>query len=165
MDARASLSQRALRSQGRLLSCTRLPQAHGLLALDLTMPQFKTLVLLDARGSMTAGQLARALGVGLSTMTGVVDRLCEQELVTRGEDPDDRRATRVRLSQAGRATVERFHETRRQAFSQVLDRLSLEELELAARAIDLLADAAEALAGEATDADEADAEPALGGRQ
>jgi DNA-binding MarR family transcriptional regulator len=130
-----------------------MPQAHGVLSLELTMPQFKTLALLDAEGSATGGRLARALGVGLSTVPGIVARLCEAGLVSRGEDPDDRRATRVRLTAAGEATMERFHRIRAEALTRLLDRLSLAELELAVRATTLLAEAAQAVADESTQAD------------
>src|SRR5437879_12980455 len=127
MDERGRLTQRVFSNQARYLACLRLPEAKGLLAVDLTMPQFKALVLLDAHGSMTAGALARSLGVGLSTMTGIVDRIREQGLVTRGEDPDDRRATRVQLTETGRAGVRRLHEIRREALSPVLERPTIEE--------------------------------------
>ena len=42
------------------------------------------------------------MGVSLATITGIVDRLAAQGLVTRREDPRDRRVRRVELT-AGRA--------------------------------------------------------------
>ena len=161
MTDRELTHERVLRNQARLMTCLRLPQAQGLLSLDLTMTQFKSLALLEADGSATVGQLARALGVGLSTMTGVVDRLCDQGMVTRGEDPDDRRATRVRHTPLGSRTIERFNQIRREAFSQVLERLTDDELDLVAGATDVLASAAEAAARDA-DAGEV---PALAGAE
>jgi DNA-binding MarR family transcriptional regulator len=70
VDRRTRLREQVLHNHGRLLTCMRLPEAQGFMALELTMPQFKTLVLLDARESAVVGQLARGLGVGLSTSTG-----------------------------------------------------------------------------------------------
>jgi DNA-binding MarR family transcriptional regulator len=149
MDRREQLVQQVLEQQTRMLVCFRLPQTHDLLLVDLTMPQFKTVVLLGALGSATAGPLARSLGVGLSTMTGIVDRLCERGMVTRGEDPEDRRATRVQLTDTGRELVERVNSVRREFLTRLLDCLSLEQLESAAETITVLADAASALAFEA----------------
>jgi|SRR3954451_18235413 len=148
MDQREALTQRVLDEQYRMFSCLRLPQTHDLLTVDLTMPQFKTAMLLDALSSATAGRLARRLGVSLSTMTGIVDRLCERGMVTRGEDPEDRRATRVELTDAGRELMERVHAVRREYMTRWLSRLSLEQLEHAADAIGALADAAADLARE-----------------
>ncbi len=146
MDRREQLTQQVLEQQYRLLCGLRPPQTHDLLEVDLTMQQFKTVALLGALGSATAGQLARSLGVGLSTMTGIVDRLCERGMVTRGEDPEDRRATRVELTGAGRELVERMNSVRREVMTRLLDRLTLEQLEHAAEAITALADAAAGLA-------------------
>ena len=140
--------QQVLEQHARMLFCLRLPQTHDLLMVDLPMQQFKTVVLLGALNSATAGQLARGLGVSLSTMTGIVDRLCERGMVTRGEDPEDRRATRVELTGTGRQLVERLNTVRRELLTRLLDRLSLDQIEHAADAITALADAAAALAAE-----------------
>ena len=154
---REQLTERILQNQGRLLACMRLPQAQGLLGVELTMPQFKALALLEAHGSATVGQLARGLGVGLSTMTGIVDRLCEHGVVSRGEDPDDRRATRVRLLPAGLETMARFHEIRRGALTRVLAELTDDELRLTADATAVLARAAEAVVDDLSEIEEAPA--------
>ena len=149
MSRRNELVQQVLEQQERMFVCSRMPQTHDLLLVDLTMQQFKTVLLLGAQGSATAGQLARGLGVGLSTMTGIVDRLCERGMVTRGEDPEDRRATRVQLTTTGRDLVERLNSVRREFMTRLLDRLNLEQLERAADAATTLADAASSLAREA----------------
>jgi DNA-binding MarR family transcriptional regulator len=153
MGKQEDLTQRVLEQHARLFLCLRLPQTHDLLMVDLTMQQFKTVMLLGSLGSATAGQLARRLGVSLSTMTGIADRLCERGMVTRGEDPDDRRATRVELTAAGRETVERFHAIRRELLTRWLSRLNLDQLAQAADTMAALADAAAELAQEEDAAD------------
>jgi DNA-binding MarR family transcriptional regulator len=153
MDQREELTQQVLEQHSRLFICLRLPQTHDLMLVDLTMQQFKTVVLLGALGSATAGQLARGLGVSLSTMTGIVDRLCERGMVTRGEDPEDRRATRVALTDTGRETVERFQAVKRELMTRLLSRLSLDQLQHAAATITALADAAADLALEPGEAE------------
>jgi DNA-binding MarR family transcriptional regulator len=153
MSTREELMQQVLEQHARLFLCLRLPQTHDLLMVDLTMQQFKTVMLLGSLGSATAGQLARRLGVSLSTMTGLVDRLCERGMVTRGEDPDDRRATRVELTGAGRETVERFHAIRRELVTRWLSRLNLDQLAHAADTMAALADAAADLAQEEDEGD------------
>jgi DNA-binding MarR family transcriptional regulator len=49
------------------------------------------LTLLTTYGPMTAGELARRSGMSTGTVTGVVDRLENQGLVTRERDSADRR--------------------------------------------------------------------------
>lgn len=57
---------------------------------------------LHGEGSMTLGELAASLDVSPRNITGLIDHLEEDSLVERHPDPDDRRATRVRLTAAGR---------------------------------------------------------------
>lgn len=72
----------------------------------LTMQQLRALVLLSAEGPLTQGALAQALGVGLATVTGLVDRLVARGLVERTDDPHDRRIRRAGLSTAGTTFLE-----------------------------------------------------------
>src|SRR5687767_7664340 len=98
------------------------------LSVDLTMPQLKVLFTTFHAGGSTSSQLARALGVGLSTVTGIVDRLHEHGMVTRFEDPDDRRVTRVALTGAGRALMHRLHRDTSDRMERLLLRLDDEAL-------------------------------------
>jgi hypothetical protein len=103
--------------------------------------------------------------VGLSTVTGIVDRLCEQGLVARTVDPHDRRATRVTATAAGQGLVGRLYRVRRERMARVLEGLDLPALRLVDEAVTLLARSATAAFGAAggqpgaggeTGADEAD---------
>jgi DNA-binding MarR family transcriptional regulator len=146
--ARESLSQRILDEQRRLYRAARVAYAHDLIALDLTMQQLKVIVLIDAMGGATSKQLARRLGIGPSTMSGIVDRLYENGLVLRAEDPSDRRVTQITLTAHGMDVVDRLDRGRRANASRLLGRLSEADLELVAGAYAAMADAAEVLADE-----------------
>jgi DNA-binding MarR family transcriptional regulator len=91
----------------------------------------------------TSGQIAKKLGVGLSTITGIVDRLAEQSLVTRGEDADDRRITRVRPTPRGRTLVDELLRYRNEAISAVLSELDAEQLQVVETAFTYLIQAAQ----------------------
>ena len=69
--------------------------------LDLSMAQFKTLMLIGSSGGLTGRDLARRLDVGPSAVTPLVDRLVQYGYVQREEDPTDRRVTWTRLLPAG----------------------------------------------------------------
>lgn len=150
MTERDDLTRRVLEQHDRLFRSVLLRQTDDWLSVELTMQQLKALVLLDTIGSATSGHLARGLGVGLSTMTRIVDRLAERAVVTRGEDPDDRRATRVRTTPAGHDLVARLRQLRHDHMARLLERLTEEQLEQAAQVSRFLADAAEALEAEDT---------------
>jgi DNA-binding MarR family transcriptional regulator len=96
-------------------------------AVDLTMPQLKALFLAHAPGGASHSQIARALGVGVSTVTGIVDRLVEHGLVERHADTADRRSSRVVVTAAGADLVDRLWASRREQLDTTLGQLSPEE--------------------------------------
>jgi DNA-binding MarR family transcriptional regulator len=95
-----------------------------------------------------SGHIARRLGVGLSTITGIVDRLAEHELVTRQEDPEDRRITRVRPTPRGRALVDELTRYREEAIQALLSRLDADQLQTVETAFVYLVEAATQAAGD-----------------
>jgi DNA-binding MarR family transcriptional regulator len=113
------------------------------LRIDVTMPQMKALILVygSDSNSLRMGQLASALGVALSTATGIVDRLVEQGLLERQEDPDDRRSVVVRLSALGYETMERPHRETHARLVGVLSYLGTEDLLTVARALSIVREA------------------------
>ena len=96
--------------------------------LDMTIPQIKTLVLLERSGPLRMGNIAGHLGRALSATTTVVDRLVEKGLVDRTWDPSDRRVVICRLTDQGRHGMERFWLIRRERLQFMLDFLDAEQL-------------------------------------
>jgi DNA-binding MarR family transcriptional regulator len=125
---RDALVDRIIDLQVRIIQLFEADRARDWLDVDLTIQQLKVMFLAVRLGSLTAGQISRELHVGFSTVTGLVDRLAEQGLVSRGEDPNDRRATRVVPTDAARALVERLYSYRRTEFRRLLEHTSDETL-------------------------------------
>ena len=74
--------------------------------LGITLSQsFVLLSLLEQDGSSVKA-IASALQLDSPAVTGLVDRLAKQGLVSRREDPNDRRSTLVFLTQEGRKIAE-----------------------------------------------------------
>lgn len=71
------------------------------MSIDLTVPQFRTLMVLAEEEPLVIGQIAQRLGIGLSTGGHLVDRLVQAGLAERTEDTEDRRRTLVRLTATG----------------------------------------------------------------
>ncbi len=70
---------------------------------DLTPPQYQTLRLLWERDSQPFKDLAASLGCTRPTMTGIVDTLQKNDLVSRQRNPDDRRSLLVTLTERGKS--------------------------------------------------------------
>ena len=58
---------------------------------ELTMPQVKTLAVLESRGPLYMTSMAFLMNRTVSAMTSIVDRLVERGLIARQSDPHDRR--------------------------------------------------------------------------
>lgn len=76
---------------------------------------------LAAKGdSLRVTDLAEILGVDTPTVTRKVQQLEREGMVVRRTDPDDRRASRIRLTPAGSRTIERVRRARRVWLEQIL---------------------------------------------
>ncbi len=97
-------------------------------SLSLTRAQLRILVRLHQDGPAAVGQLAAQLGVTLPSITATVDRLVQQGLVVREEDPTDRRRVINRLTPSGTALIERLQEGKRARLVSALEKLTPEQL-------------------------------------
>ena len=75
-------------------------------------------------GSMRPSVLAERLHIAARSATEVVDALEARGLVERGPDPDDRRATLVRPTEAARAELAEVDRVRREQSERFLAVLS-----------------------------------------
>lgn len=105
-----ALVQRALR--GPLLDAGAAQQ--------LERPAYAVLARLHDDGPMRLATLATLLGLDPSTVSRQVQSLAEAALVSREADPDDRRAARVVLTEAGRARLLATRERRRRLLHDLL---------------------------------------------
>jgi len=153
-DEREAAIARIMGARRRMAHLFAFTRSDPLLTANLTMPQFRLLLVLALRGGAASHDLAESMGVSLATITGIVDRLAAHDLVTRREDPRDRRVRRVELTAAGRGLVDDIAAAGTASQRRLLDRLSLDDLAILERAFGLLADAAEAEGAEARDIDD-----------
>lgn len=84
----------------------------------VTLTQFRTLVLLSQHGDTTIVKMAERLGVNPSSAHRQVDKLVRIGMVTRSENPADRRELLVALAPAGRTVVNTVTAKRRQVLAQ-----------------------------------------------
>jgi DNA-binding MarR family transcriptional regulator len=109
-------------------------------ALELTMPQLRTLLLLEG-GPRRMSEIATYLGSALPSATTMVDRLVAKHLVERVADPTDRRVVTCRLTEQGRAEITRVWHVSQARVLQVANTLTPDELETVLRALEILHEA------------------------
>ena len=72
---------------------------------DLTLQQYRTLVILASGGPQRSVDLARQLSVAPSTVTRMCDRLARRNLIQRFHREDDRRPIWLCLTEAGKDLI------------------------------------------------------------
>ncbi|WP_144765784.1 MarR family winged helix-turn-helix transcriptional regulator [Curtobacterium sp. 9128] len=90
---------------------------------DVTVPQFRLIVLVVTLGPTRSGDLAERLAVGPSTLTRNVDRLVAGGWVERRPGEESRREVLIAATQRGWDLVAEVTERRRQELATVLLRV------------------------------------------
>ena len=90
---------------------------------EVTLPQYRALVVLAARGPQGTAELAAALAVNPSTATRMCDRLVRKGLVRRHRPAGDRRSVRITLTAQGRGLVAEVTRRRRAELARLLGAL------------------------------------------
>jgi DNA-binding MarR family transcriptional regulator len=90
---------------------------------DITLPQFRALVVLSVRPGVPVSELAAALDIHPTTATRLTDRLVRKRLVRRTEGSTDRRVTELRLTAAGSRLVQRVTMRRVRDLTAIVDRM------------------------------------------
>ncbi len=101
------------------------------LASNMTVAQLRVLLLIHSEGHIRMSAIATALGVKDATATGIVNNLVEKGLVTREEDPEDRRLVICALSSLGEATMNSMWALGQSKMHQMLQGLTAEQLKKA----------------------------------
>jgi len=96
--------------------------------LDLTIDQLKSLIFIQNQGKISFNELARALGITRSNITGIADRLEQNGLVARRRNTSDRRIQYLVLTDKGRELLSTIRQKVRGEERRVLEALNGEEL-------------------------------------
>ena len=101
-------AKQSLRVWLRMLSATTIIEksirAHLKSRCDSTLPRFDVMSALDRmQEPITMSELTNRLLVSGGNVTGLINRLADDQLVSREPDPSDRRTQFVALTPAGRA--------------------------------------------------------------
>jgi DNA-binding MarR family transcriptional regulator len=111
-----SLEDSVLRSLRRIIQAVDLYSRQLVTDHGITGPQLICLRQLAFAGDVSAGDLADAISLRPATLSGILDRLEAQGLVTRERHRDDRRRLLVRLTASGQALIERAPPSLQESF-------------------------------------------------
>lgn len=109
---------------------------------DVTLPQFRLLVVLSGEGPMRIVDAAAILDVNPSTATRLCDRLERKGLVSRQRLSADRRAVQLAVTDSGRALVAEVMNHRRAEIGRILSGMTSDQHQQVAEGLRIFCDAA-----------------------
>jgi DNA-binding MarR family transcriptional regulator len=104
----------------------------------LSMSQIAALNQLSHRGSLAVSDIGDSLGVSNAAASQLLDRLVQQELVTRAENPQDRREKQLILTEKGNDILLQSTRFRQVWLERLVAILTPEEQEKVAEALEIL---------------------------
>lgn len=113
------------------------------LLVDLTMAQLKAMMLIVQSGGVRSRELADGLGIAPSAATPLVDRLVDQKLARREDDPDDRRIIWIRPTAKAQALYDQLLQTKEDVLEDVIEALPAEARPKVHDSVRLLLESAE----------------------
>lgn len=123
---RASDAERMMDAVHALVRRFAVSERTDVACCGITVAQAATLEALRGSEPLRQRELGQRLGISPSTLTRNLDRLLDAGLIERFTDPDDARATRVRLLPAGARTADSVRRQEQEFAANVLARLPAE---------------------------------------
>lgn len=97
------------------------------IAEEVTLTQYRTMIVLASRGPQNLASLAESVGVTPATATRMCDRLVKKELVARTAHRDDRRHVHLTLTKKGLALVAEVTKRRRREIETIVNAIAPDE--------------------------------------
>ncbi len=104
----------------------------------LSMTQMVALRYIHYNQDCNISQISEELGVTAAASSQLLDRLVQQGLIARRENPNDRRHKQLVLTEKGRQILTESTLARQQWLYQLVDHLTAEEMEQIIQALELM---------------------------
>jgi DNA-binding MarR family transcriptional regulator len=121
---------------------------HFAKSAGLSMPQFSVIMQLHYRGACGMSRISEGYDITPAAASQLVDKLVQGGLIQRVEDPSDRRAKLLSLTDKGREFVQHGIEERYRWVDQLSDKLTADERAQISEALDIMTRAAQELEAE-----------------
>ena len=108
----------------------------------LTMAQFGAILRLFHKGACAVSDIGNDLGVTNSAASQMLERLVQLKLITRSEDPDDRRVKQIVLTEKGRQIMLESSMAFHKWMEDLAQSLNIEEQDQVKRGLEILIDKA-----------------------
>ena len=123
-------------------------RVHFAKAVGLSMPQLGVLMQLHYRGNCGVSDISDRFDITNAAASQLVDKLVQSKLIQREEDPQDRRAKLLNLTEKARELMQRNMEERYRWVGQLAKKLTPEERTKVVEALSIMTKAAQELEAE-----------------
>jgi len=120
-------------------------RSHLAKAIGLSMPQFGILMQIHFHGNCGISEISNRFDVTNAAASQMVDKLVQSRLIQREEDPQDRRAKLLNLTEKGKELIKQGTERRYRWVEDVAQKLSPEEREQVNAALNIMTHAVQEL--------------------
>lgn len=117
-------------------------RTHFAKAKGLSLTQFGLLMQLHYRGNCGVSDISERFEITNPAASQLVEKLVQNNLVERAEDPNDRRAKQIQLSTKGKALIEKSIGERYLWVDELVSKLNAEERAKVGAALTLLTESA-----------------------
>ena len=114
----------------------------------LSMPQFSVMMQLHHRGNCAVGDISERFDITNAAASQLVDKLVQNGFIKWDEDPRDRRAKMLNLTDKGRDLIQRGIEERYRWVDELAGTLTAEERAKVTEALNIMTQAAKELEAE-----------------
>jgi len=105
---------------------------------DLTFPQLSAISILEKHGEQKVSELSLKMGLSDSTVSGILDRLEQKDIIKRERTKDDRRVVKISLTGKSQKFCHDFHRKKEKYFTLLLKKLSEEEIKDIIKGLEIL---------------------------
>jgi len=116
--------------------------SHFAKSTGLSMQQFGILMQLHHHGECGVSGLSEHFDISNAAVSQLVDKLVQSGLLQREEDPRDRRAKSLNLTEKGKELIQRGIEERYRGVDQLVGKLTAEERAKVTEALNIMTEAA-----------------------
>jgi DNA-binding MarR family transcriptional regulator len=114
----------------------------------LSMPQFSMMMQMYHRGACGMSEVSERFEISPAAASQLVDKLVHSGLIQREEDPHDRRAKLLNLTDKGRELIQRGIEERYRWVDELAGKLTVDERVQISEALDIMTRATQELEAE-----------------
>jgi len=103
-----------------------------------TLPQLSVISILEKHGEQKVSELSFKMGLSNSTVSGILDRLEQKDIIKRERTKNDRRVVKISLTGKSQDFCNDFRRKKEEYFTQLLKKLSEQEIRDIIKGLEIL---------------------------